>query len=192
MSLTVYQTDVDGYLVEPIEADEDPLEPGNWLIPAGCVGTKPPLLAANEAARWANGAWSKVPDFRGTVYWLSDGSRHEITTRGVAPPADALSAEPPAPVATPDQIVAALTAAVQRHLDATARTHNYDGILSLCSYATSTNPKFGSEGMAGVAWRDAVWLKCYSIMADVQAGKQAVPTEADLIAALPTMTWPIA
>lgn len=90
----------------------------------------------------------------------------------------------------PEQIIAAITAAVQRHLDATARTRNYDGILSLCSYATSTNPKFGPEGQAGVAWRDAVWAACYAILADVQAGNRAVPTEAQLLIELPSMGWP--
>jgi len=83
-----------------------------------------------------------------------------------------------------------LTAAVQRHLDATARKRLYDGILSLCSYATSTDPKFGAEGQAGVAWRDAVWSACYAIMAEVQAGTRPIPTEAELLAELPAFTWP--
>lgn len=98
---------------------------------------------------------------------------------------------PTPPTPTADQIIAALTAAVQAHLDATARTRNYDGILSLCSYAASTSPKFGPEGLAGVAWRDAVWEACYAILADVQAGSRAVPTANELLAALPVMVWPV-
>ena len=99
-------------------------------------------------------------------------------------------APPPAPAPSPAQIIATLTAAVQAHLDATARTRNYDGILSLCSYAASTHPKFGPEGLAGVAWRDAVWASCYSIMADVQAGTRSVPTADELLTELPSMEWP--
>lgn len=89
------------------------------------------------------------------------------------------------------QIVANLTAVVQAHLDATARTRNYDGILSLCSYAASADQTFGHEGRAGVAWRDAVWARCYAILADVQAGSRVAPSEADLIAELPMMVWPV-
>lgn len=185
--MDVYQTDNEGYLVHTVAADPDPLNPGNWLIPAGCVVTAPPAVAANEAAKWANAAWVKVPDYRGTVYWLADGSQYEITQRGIAPPVDALSLPPPP---TSAQIIATLTNAVQTHLDATSRTRNYDGILSLCSYAASTNPKFGPEGQAGVAWRDAVWATCYAILADVQAGNRAAPTEAQLLAELPAMVWP--
>lgn len=83
-----------------------------------------------------------------------------------------------------------LTDAIQAHLDTTARTRNYDGILSLCTYATSANTKFAGEGQAGVTWRDAVWAKGYELLAEVNAGTRAVPTEAELIGLLPAMQWP--
>lgn len=94
------------------------------------------------------------------------------------------------PAPSPAEIQSALTVAVQRHLDATAKTRGYDGILSLASYATSTNPTFALEGQAGVAWRDAVWAYCYQALADVTNGLRQVPTEAELLAELPAMAWP--
>lgn len=97
-------------------------------------------------------------------------------------------ADPPPP--TEAEIVAALTAVVQAHLDDTARQRSYDGILSLCSYATSTAPRFAAEGRAGVAWRDAVWATCYAIMDDVTAGNRPIPTAAELLAELPAFAWP--
>jgi len=94
------------------------------------------------------------------------------------------------PVKPPEQIQKEMTDAVQRHLDNTAKTRGYDGILSLASYATSTNPTSSAEGQAGVAWRDAVWAYCYQVLADVQANARTIPTEEALIAELPAMVWP--
>jgi hypothetical protein len=98
--------------------------------------------------------------------------------------------KPAVPEPTPEQIQAELTNAVQRHLDSTARTRDYDGILSLASYAPSTVPKFAAEGLAGVAWRDAVWAYCWGVLADVGNGLRPIPTAAELVAELPAMSWP--
>lgn len=84
----------------------------------------------------------------------------------------------------------ALTAAVQRRLDQTAQARGYDGILSLCSYATSADAAFAAEGRAGVAFRDAAWRHCYQVLAEVEAGERPIPTEAELLAELPPMAWP--
>jgi hypothetical protein len=97
---------------------------------------------------------------------------------------------PLVPPPTIEQIKNAMISAVQTRLDAEARTRGYDGILSLTSYATSTNAKFGAEGIAGRNWRDAVWAYCYQVLADVQAQTRPIPTEAELIAELPKMVWP--
>ena len=81
-------------------------------------------------------------------------------------------------------------AAVQALLDAKARERNYDGILSACTYATSTFPKFAAEGQACVAWRDAVWSQCYAILGAVQTGQRAQPTIEQVIAEMPALVWP--
>ena len=82
-----------------------------------------------------------------------------------------------------------LTQAVQSHMDKTARTRGYDGIVSLCSYATGTYATFSAEGQAGVQWRDDVWRYCYEELAKVESGQRSVPTEAELLAELPLITW---
>lgn len=90
---------------------------------------------------------------------------------------------------TEESITNNLTAAIQKYMDNVAKEKSYDGILSACTYATSTNPTFAAEGQACVAWRDAVWAYCYQVMADVQAGARAIPTKEELIAELPTKPW---
>lgn len=82
--------------------------------------------------------------------------------------------------------------ATQRRLDDFARTRNYDGILSACTYATSAVSKFAAEGQYAVRARDATWAALYQFMADVQAGTQPVPTDfVDVEPLLPTLEWPL-
>lgn len=95
----------------------------------------------------------------------------------------------PPPPAT-EQIIVQYTGAVQKHLDAFARTRNYDGILSAATYATSQVPKFKAEGQYAVEARDATWAKCYEILAAVEAGSRPMPTLNELLAELPVLTWP--
>ena len=80
--------------------------------------------------------------------------------------------------------------AAQNLLDTTAKAKGYDGILSLCTYATSTNTTFAAQGQAGIAWRDAVWAEGYSVLAQVQAGTMAPPSISAFLALLPAMAWP--
>lgn len=94
-------------------------------------------------------------------------------------------------VLTPAQIAANFTVSIQQRLDEFARQRNYDSILSACTYATSTVPKFKTEGQACVNLRDATWAAAYQILADVQAGQRAMPTSiADIEADLPAAVWP--
>ena len=80
--------------------------------------------------------------------------------------------------------------AVQDHMDDKVADREYDSMISACTYATSTNPKYGPEGQACLNWRDAVWDKCYEVLAEVDAGTRQPPTIDELIAELPVLTWP--
>ena len=80
-----------------------------------------------------------------------------------------------------------LTQAVQNVLDSKAQELLYDNCLSVCSYIDTGVPKFDAEGKAFRAWRSQVWAKGYEILAQVQAGERAIPTEAELIAELPQL-----
>lgn len=116
--------------------------------------------------------WIEVSD-GAQIGWIWDGSKF-------SPPA--------IPAISPS--IDGYTTAVQIHLDTKAKERNYDGILSACTYSTSSVPKFAAEGQACVAWRDAVWAACYQIMAEVEAGQRQPPTIPELLDMLPTLIWP--
>ena len=78
---------------------------------------------------------------------------------------------------------------VQSILDSKAQERGYDNSFTLASYATSTVPKFKQEAQDFIAWRDAVWTKCYSMLDDYLAGNIARPTVDGVLQQLPTLEW---
>lgn len=83
MEKIVSNLSADGYFIGPCVADESPMEPGVFLLPAGAVDVEPPTVPPGTRAK-----------FNGTGFDFEDIPE---------PP------EPPAP--TPEQIAAAVTAA---------------------------------------------------------------------------------
>lgn len=88
-------------------------------------------------------------------------------------------------IKTSSEIFSEMQYFIQKYMDDVANSKGYDGILSMCTYATSTNPKFKAEGQAGVEWRDKCWAFGYQVLADVQSGNRAIPTVEELIEELP-------
>lgn len=98
-------------------------------------------------------------------------------------------ADPPLPTA--EQIIAALTASVQSHMDSQARALNYDDIKTAVTYADEpVVQKFQAEGQAMRAWRSLCWVHCYAVIDAVTAGDRAIPTAEELIAELPPLVLP--
>lgn len=56
--MKVYQTNNLGVFLRETDADPDPIEAGNWLIPAGCVLEPPPPITEGYQAVHSNGVWS--------------------------------------------------------------------------------------------------------------------------------------
>jgi hypothetical protein len=84
-----------------------------------------------------------------------------------------------------------VVSSTQKRLDEFAKTRNFDGILSACTYASSTVLKFQREGQYCVEARDQTWAKLYEILAEVEAGTRPIPTGfSDIEPSLPALVWP--
>ena len=79
--------------------------------------------------------------------------------------------------------------AVQAVLDRKAKEKNYDNGFAVASYALSTNDTFRNEAGKFIAWRDAVWAKCYQILDAYKAGEIEMPSVENVIAVLPELEW---
>lgn len=85
-----------GEFVSTGEADESPLEPGVWLIPADAVTEEPPKAGEREVPVYKDGKWELASDWRGYQYWdKDDGSAHIISEIGEKPPKGHLTEKPP-------------------------------------------------------------------------------------------------
>ena len=171
---------VSGEVVEPVL--------GKTLSDLGTDKPKP-VQGEHEVVYFENGDWVVRSDWRGHEYWLDDGSHHVITEIGIEPPANALDVMPVIPP-TVDQMVDSFKAAIQANLDAFAQQRGYDGILSACTYASSTVTKFRQEGQRCVDLRDQTWAASYVLLDEVMQGIKPMPASIDDVRnVLPALTW---
>ena len=70
-----------------------------------------------------------------------------------------------------------------------AQEYGYDSILTAVTYADSAIDKFAKEGNAFKEWRDNVYATGYAYLAEIEAGKKAIPaTDEEFIALIPIFT----
>ena len=109
-----------------------------------------------------------------------DGKRREAGSDGMP-----RWAQIPAP--SRDDQISSLGAAVERHLNAVARSYEFKGIDDAITYVDEPSvPKFQEQGRAFRAWRSVVraaWL-------DIRTGGGVLPSELALISALPQFSMP--
>lgn len=114
---------VTGEYLESVDAQESPLEPGVFLVPAYATQQAPPAAIAGHVWCWRENAWNAVEDHRGERLW--DASGAEVTVRGLGPLPEGLSASPPEPdpnAGLDAQILALEATVTQRRLREAALT----------------------------------------------------------------------
>lgn len=156
--MIVYQTDSNGVFVGLAEADPSPLEPGEWLIPGGCVTVPPPTPPVGSVAVWMGGEWSVVP---------AEVSQFAASAQ------------------TPEEIVALYSRAVDERVEAHARSLGYNGAAHLASYVTSSVPDWSAEAQSFVGWRDQVWLYALSVYETAQLDPNSLPDLETFMSGLP-------
>lgn len=90
---------------------------------------------------------------------------------------------------TQEEVLASYQLAIQAALDNKAREKMYNDSISIATYVNSTNSSWKAEATSFIAWRDAVYSYALTILTQVQNGGSQPPIS-DVIAGLPTMTWP--
>lgn len=94
------------------------------------------------------------------------------------------------PQTTIDRVVVLARIQAQSELDTFAQEKGYDGILSACSYASSTNSAFGVEGQKAMQLRDSYWSGLYGYLDNILAGISTVPKNwTEIKSNLPTLSW---
>lgn len=79
---------------------------------------------------------------------------------------------------TPDVVAALLDAGkapIQGKLDAYARDHGYDDIVSMCSYATDPDEGYRTQGQMGVNLRSSAWRALFEYFAAVSVRSKPIP-----------------
>jgi hypothetical protein len=88
----------------------------------------------------------------------------------------------------PEQIIEAMRAAIQEHMDSAAKGYGYDDVKAAVTYAEEPAvARFQAEGRAFRAWRSLVWAHAYGVLDKVQAGQRPQPTAEELLAELPAL-----
>lgn len=137
---------------------------------------------------------SPTPDYDGMTQGYREGSPQQDSLGNWMQTFEVYDLDPEQAAANQaakvKQVTDFIVQSTQQRLDDFAKTRNYDGILSLCTYNTSSVAKFAAEGQYGVTARDATWDKLYQIMSEVEAGTRPMPEGfADIEGELPVLQW---
>lgn len=133
---------------------------------------------------------TKYPSLPDDVVEVEDHVYAVLAGKVIEPGPDGLPREKMVQPPTFDERKAALLIAVDEHLNNAARAKGYDNIVTAALRAALPNSAFHDEGLAFGTWMDAVYAKCYEVLALVIAGEMTEPDKEQLIAMLPALNLP--
>ena len=164
---------VTGELLGPGLADPNPVEEGQWIIPAHATTIAPPAAQAGFAETFNGSSWSTVADHRGETWWPTTQRYND--TPGVVvdflgdPALRALTkTEPPAPpVVVPPIVVSALQIRLAlSHQGLRGAVETYD---STADQATKDSWQFATAFERGNSMIETAAVALGKASADVDA-----------------------
>lgn len=84
----------------------------------------------------------------------------------------------------------AIRVAINEQVEKTAREKGYNGSESLVSYVNSGVPAWASEAQVFITWRDQVWSEVLTMLSEVEAGNEPMPSMSQALASVPPINWP--
>lgn len=144
-------------LIGSSQADESPLEPGEFLVPAFATLIAPPEVTDGKYAAFDGLAWQLLD--------------------AVGPIAEVIEE-------TPQQTIARYEAALDAFLDAKARLFRYDNRFTFALRASYPNA-WRDEATAFGIWMDECNAQAYALLEAVQSGEAQMPSIDAFIEALP-------
>lgn len=89
-------------------------------------------------------------------------------------------------------VLADYAAAIQAHVDAVAKSREFNDGVTAATYLTSTIPRWKADAEVFVVWRDTVWAYSYGELDKVRNGVRQQPAIDAFINELPVIEWPAA
>lgn len=184
MSKIVYLFDeTNGLYIGEYEAQESPLEPGEYILPT-CSTEKKPLKNKAGSVVIFTDAWKYAADNRGI--WFDENRLERIVEKFDDVVAETWTREP-TPLTPQEQLIAAAEAvrqALQSAIDKKAQALGFSGGNALMLYAGFGNP-FQGIAQTFASWEASVWVEAEAYKTRVIAGEVPMLTPDEAVAMMP-------
>jgi hypothetical protein len=114
----------------------------------------------------------------------------EIYIGGIGYTWDGVNFTGPIVTETKAQAKVRLLLEVKRFTDEEAQTQGFDDLIEACLFSFASNTALKNKGLAARAWKENIKLYLKQVVQDVQNDVRPIPTTTELLAELPTITWP--